>query len=151
MVDVADVEKAERLGRRRSRIMMVQALLFVSWQGLFFSGRAEDTIRTVTQVKISAWMVWAVALLVLLATGGGLVRGRKVRALLDDELTRSHRTQAYVYGFWAAMGSALGLYAISLFEPVSARETIHIILSAGIGTALLLFAALDWRSQRMTG
>lgn len=149
-MDAADVEKAEKLGRRRARVMMVQALLFVSWQGLFFSGVAQDPERVVNQVKISAWMVWAVALLVLLATGGGLIRGRKVRALLEDELTRSHRTRAYVYGFWAAMGSALGLYAVNLFEPVSARETIHIVLSAGIGTALILFAALDWRSQRAT-
>lgn len=146
-MDAADVEKAEKLGRRRSRVMLVQALLFVSWQGLFFSGHAEEPVRTVTEVKISAWMVWAILLLVLLATGGGLIRGRKVRALLDDELTRAHRTRAYVYGFWVAMGSALGLYAIGLVEPMSAREAIHIILSAGIGTGLLLFSLLDRRSR----
>jgi hypothetical protein len=147
-MDAADVEKAEKLGRRRARVMMVQAIFFLSWQGLFISGGVEDPGRLVNQVKISAWMVWAVALLVLLATGGGLIRGRKVRALLEDELTRSHRTRAYVYGFWAAMGSAIGLYAVSLFEPVSARETIHIVLSAGIGAALIVFATLDRLSRR---
>lgn len=146
-MDANDVEKADRLGRRRSRVMAVQAVLFVSWQGLFFSGGAEDPVRTVSEVRISAWMIWAVLLLVLLATGGGLVRGRKYRALLDDELTRSHRTRAYVGGFWASMAAALGLYAVSLFEAVTAREAIHIILSAGIGTGLILFSVLDRRSR----
>ena len=149
-MDAADVEKAERLGRRRSRVMAVQAALFVGWQGLFLSKLADDKVRIVSSVKISAWMVWAVALLVLLATGGGLLRWRKYRSLLDDELTRANRTKAYVYGFWAAMVSALAFYALSLFEPLTARDAIHGILSAGIGTGLVLFSLLD-RRGRMAG
>ena len=148
-MDAQDVEMAEKLGRRRSRLMAVQAMLFVSWQGLFLSGNADDKIRTVSQVKVSAWMVWAILLLVLLATGGGVVRWRKYRSLLEDEFTRANRTQAYVYGFWGTMGSAIGLYAVNLFEPVTVREAIHIILSAGIGTGLITFALLE-RRHRMS-
>jgi hypothetical protein len=81
----------------------------------------------------------------LLATGGNLLRGRKVRALLNDEFTRRNRTQAYVAGFWAAAITAIGLYLIDLFDVVTAREAIHYILSAAIASALITFAARERR------
>jgi hypothetical protein len=148
MTDTADVERAERLGRRRARIFAVQAIIFISWQGLFFSRAAEVPMRSVDAVKISAWFVWVLALLLLLATGGNLLRGRKVRALLNDEFTRRNRTQAYVAGFWAAAISAIGLYLIDLFDVVTTREAIHAILSAAIASALITFAARERRGQR---
>jgi hypothetical protein len=148
MTDTADVERAERLGRRRARIFAVQAIVFISWQGLFFSRPVEAPMRAVDSVKISAWFVWVLALLFLLATGGNLWRGRKVRALLNDEFTRRNRLQAYVAGFWAAAISAIGLYLIGLFDAVTAREAIHFILSAAIASALITFAAREYRGLR---
>ena len=145
MTDIADVERAERLGRRRARLFAVQAILFIGWQGSFFSRSAESSMRTVDSVKISAWFVWALVLLLLLATGGSLFRGRKVRALLNDELTRRNRAQAYVAGFWAAAISAIGLYLVDLFEAVASRDAIHFILSAAIASALITFAVRERR------
>jgi hypothetical protein len=150
MTETEDVEKAERLGRRRARIFAVQAIIFISWQGLFFSRPPEGPMRAVETVKLSAWFVWVLVLLVLLATGGNLLRGRKVRALLNDEFTRRNRTQAYVAGFWAAAISAIGLYLIDLFDVVTTREAIHAILSAAIASALITFAARERRSLRET-
>lgn len=150
MVDVADVEKAERLGRQRAGIFAVQAVIFLSWQTLFVTGHVGDRVRTVDEVKISAWLVVAMLLLLLLATGGMLIRGRKVRGLLNDELTRSHRSQACVLGFWAAMGTAIALYVVDMFDPVSARDVIHIIMSFAIGTGLMAFSILERRSLRET-
>src|SRR3954463_5759826 len=103
MADVADVERAERLGRQRARIFAVQAVLFLSWQGLYFGVHAADRLRTVQQGKIAPWLVTAVPLRFLLATGGMLLGGRRVRGLLNAELPRSHRARACVMGFWAAM------------------------------------------------
>jgi hypothetical protein len=148
MTDTADVERAERLGRRRARIFAVQSIIFISWQGLFFARAPEAPMRSVDAVKISAWFVWVLVLLLLLATGGNLLRGRKVRALLNDEFTRRNRTQAYVAGFWAAAISAIGLYLIDLFDAVTAREAIHCILSAAIASALITFAARERRGLR---
>lgn len=146
-MDASDVAKADKLARRRARVMAVQAVFFISWQALFVTGQVESSGRAVDHFRISAWLVWSIVLLVLLATGGGLVLGRKVRPLLEDELTRSHRARAYAWGFWAAMASAIGLYAVDMVEPVTAREAIHILVSAGIGVALLTFSILDRRSQ----
>jgi hypothetical protein len=147
MVDIADVEKAERLGRQRARIFAVQAVLFLGWQALFFGGQAGDPVRAVNQFKISAWLVTAILLLFLLASGGMLIRGRKVRGLLNDELTRAHRSRACVIGFWAAMAAGIALYVIGMFEPVGARDTIHLIMSAAIGAGLMTFSILERRSR----
>lgn len=141
----ADVEKAARLGRTRARLFMVQGALFLGWQGFYLQGGVDD-YRTVTTVKISAWLVWAAMLLILLATGGMLLRGRKVRHLLFDELTRQHRSAAFAYGFWAAALSCIGLYFLTMFEPVAGREAIHIVLSCSIAAALMRFALLERRS-----
>lgn len=146
MSNTSDVERAERISRSRARLFAAQALLFITWQGLFFSEPVEETMRTVSIVKLSAWVVWVLALLMLLATGGGFLRSKSIRRLLNDELTRANRARAYAAGFWAAMASALGLFVLNLFEAVSAREAIHTILSAAIAAAFITFAVRERRS-----
>ena len=145
MTDIRDIEKAERIGRMRARLFAAQAILFASWQGLYF-GVMDDRMRLVDSVKIWTWLVWVVALLLLLATGGGFLRSRNVRALLNDELTRANRAQAYVAGFWAAMIAAVGFFVIDLFDPVRAREAIHAIVSAAIASAFITFAIRERRN-----
>jgi hypothetical protein len=147
MTDIRDIEKAERMGRGRARIFALQAILFIGWQGLFFVGETDDRMRAVDTVKISAWFVWVIVLLALLATGGGLMRSKAVRSLLNDELTRANRAQAYVAGFWAAMICAIGVYIMDMFDPVTAREAVHIILSAAIASAFITFAARERRAR----
>jgi hypothetical protein len=146
MTETSDVERAERIGRRRARLFAAQAVLFLSWQAVHFSALVQAPTRNVEAVKLSAWFVWVLALLLMLATGGGLLRHRGLRDLLNDELTRKNRTAAYVMGFWTAVGACIGLYVVGMFEPVSGREAVHIALSAAIAAALLTFALRERRS-----
>ncbi|HMJ92914.1 MAG TPA: hypothetical protein VK472_02310 [Allosphingosinicella sp.] len=148
MTDIRDIEKAEKLGRSRARKFAVQGVIFAGWQGFYFGGAMADQVRTVDSVKIGAWLVWVLVLLALLATGGGFMRSRSVRALLNDELTRANRTLAYVAGFWGAMAAGIGCYLVNLFEPVSTRQAIHAIVSIAIAAALITFAL---RERRIAG
>lgn len=143
----SDVETADRLSRRRARLLPVMAILFLSGQAIFAIG-PDDPARTVDQAKVAAWLAWAVALLVLLAVRGGAFRGRKVRALMDDEATRAHRDRAYAVGFWLAVSSAIAIYALTAFDRVMPREAIHIIVTAAIAGALLTFGFLEHRAHR---
>ena len=143
--DVSDVEAADRISRRRSRLFLVQAVLFIAWQANFFMGFAAEPMRTVDTVKVSAWFVWVLALLLLLATGGGLLRRPDLRALLNDEFTRANRAKACIAGFWAAMASGILIYFIDLFEPVDAREAMHLLFSITIAVALITFAVRERR------
>lgn len=142
----SDTETADRLGRRRARVTIVMAIYFIAGQALYLSNRPHDPMRLVDQVKLSAWLVWAVALMALLAAGGGWLRTRSVRALLNDEVAQANRATAFMWGFWAAMLIAITLYFTTLFAPLDAREAIHVILTAGVGTALLRFGMLERRA-----
>jgi hypothetical protein len=84
----------------------------------------------------------------LLATGGGVFRSKAIRALMDDEATRAHRGRAYAVGFWVAIGTSVGIYALTAFDRVMPREAIHIIVTAALAGALLTFGALERRAHR---
>lgn len=140
-------EQAERLSRRRARALPVLGIVFLAQQASFLS-IPEHSARPVDHVKIGAWLVLTIVLLAGLATGGAWFRGRQVRELVNDESTRVHRQTAYTYGFWAAMGTAIGIYLVDMFEPVSGRDAVHIIVTAAIATALLNFGMLERRALR---
>jgi len=140
-------EDAERLSRRRARALPALGVIFLAQQASFLSMPAEAS-RPVDHVKISAWLLLTIALLAGLATGGAWFRPRAVRELVNDESTRAHRQMGYVYGFWAAMGTALGLYVVNMFEPVSGRDAVHIIVTIAVATALLNFGMLERRALR---
>jgi hypothetical protein len=140
-------EQAERLSKKRSRMLFVLAVVFLSQQVTYFSGR-HDLASPVGHVKIAAWLVLSIVLLLMLATGGGWFRSAEVRALLNDETTRDHRRAGFVGGFWAACLTAIAIYAVDLFEPVSGRDTVHIILTIAIAAAMLTFGRLERRAHR---
>jgi hypothetical protein len=140
-------EEAERLSMRRARALPALGIIFLAQQASFLS-MPEHAVRPVDHLKVSAWLVLTIVLLAGLATGGGWFRSRAVRDLLNDESTRAHRQTGYVYGFWAAMGTALGIYIVNMFEPVSGRDAVHIIITAAVATALLNFGMLERRALR---
>jgi hypothetical protein len=140
-------ERAERLSKRRARALPVLGIVFLAQQASFLS-MPEQSTRPVDHLKIGAWLVLTIVLLAGLATGGAWFRPRAVRDLVNDESTRVHRQVAYVYGFWAAMGTALGLYVVNMFEPVSGRDAVHIIVTVAVATALLNFGMLERRALR---
>jgi len=141
-----DIETADRLARMRAKLLPALAVIFIAQQGAHFMAGAEDGTRTVDLVRIGAWLFLSAILLVLLVTGGALFRRRNVRALLDDDVTRANRAQALRLGFIATMIGGIVLYVITLFEPVSGREAIHLLMTIGIAGALIRFGHLERRA-----
>jgi hypothetical protein len=144
----SNVEIADRLSRRRARMMPMFAIIFLTQQFSYLSGRVEEGTRTVDHVRIAAWLVLSIVLLLALTTGGFWRRSKEVRALLDDDVTRANRVDALRVGFLATMAAGIVLYFITLFEAMGARDAIHILMSVGIVTALLRFAYLERRAHR---
>jgi hypothetical protein len=142
-------DQIERLQRRRTRLTTVQAILFVFWQSNFFLIPHEfGTDRSVDRVKLVIYLIWAALLLVFIATGGNWWESRAVRAVLNDETTVLHRHRAMGIGFLVAIIIALGCEAASLVMAIPARAGVHVIMTAGIGSALFAFAALERGAQR---
>lgn len=141
------VETADRLSRRRARMMMPLALMFLLQQAAFFSNPPDH--RTVSLVRLGGWTALALVILAGLATGGFWLRPKAVRELLEDEITRAHRAQALSLGFTLAMLTGVALFVLQVFVPVDAPEAIHLILSMGIGAALVRFSILERRAHEL--
>jgi hypothetical protein len=148
MASSSDIETADRLTRRRARTLPVLAIIFISQQASYFAGEVEGGDRPVDHVKIGAWLVLSVLLLLALTTGGFWFRSREVRNLMNDEVTRANRAEALRIGFLVSMAGGIGLYVVSLFESVAGREAIHIMMTMGIAAALLRFGILERRALR---
>ena len=148
MISSSDIETADRLARMRARMVLALAIIFITQQASYLAARVEEGARTVDHVKIGAWLVLSIVLLLLLATGGAWLRSRNVRALMEDEVTRANRAEAFRLGFLATMVAGILLYTITLFEPVAGRDAIHILMSIGLVTALVRFGMLERRAFR---
>jgi fucose 4-O-acetylase-like acetyltransferase len=142
----ANAETAERLNRRRARMLPVLALFVLIQQAAFFS--SGDRLRTVDLVRNSGWIMLVAVILAGLVTGGFWFRSREVRQLMNDEVTVANRGSAVTWGFTMAIVAAIVLFAIESFTPdgASSREVIHIITSAGLVTALLRWGFLERRA-----
>jgi len=139
-------EQAERLSRKRARMWPILGIIFLTQQAIYFA--QTDTERAVDVVRISAWLLLSVVLLLALATGGGWIYSREVRERANDDVTRANRDQAFRIGFFASMIGCIALFFLSLFEPMSGREAVHIVLTIGIAAALLRMGFRERRAQR---
>lgn len=141
-------EQAEFLSKRRARLLPALAAIFLAQQASYFSTPVTAAPRPVDTVKISAWLVLSIVLLAALATKGFWAHSSEVRNLIDDENTRANRHHAMQSGFLFAMGAGVCVYVATMFIPVTAREAVHIIMSAGIATALVQWGFLERRAYR---
>jgi hypothetical protein len=140
-------DSAEYLSKRRARMLPALAVIFLSQQATFFSQMSGEHVSA-EKAKISAWLVLSVVLLLGLATKGFWLEPKAVRDLVDDENTRANRSDAMRWGFLFAMGSAIAVYVLTMFEVVTGREAVHLVLSFGIAAALLRWGLLEKRALR---
>lgn len=140
-------DEAERLNRRRARALPAMAVIFLAQQASYLN-MPEQSARPVDHLKIGAWLLLSIVLLAGLATNGAWFQPRAIREIINDESTRAHRQMGYVYGFWAAMLAALALYVLNMFEPLSGRDAVHVIVTIGIAAALVRFGMLERRALR---
>jgi protein-S-isoprenylcysteine O-methyltransferase Ste14 len=141
-----DIALAEKLTLRRARGMIILGIFFLVTMANTIG--VEPTLSRPQNFKVAAWIVWAAVLLVVLAIGGGLARGKTVRALMNDDSTVENRRNAMVAGFWATVIAAFALYGISYWAPVSGRDAIRLLLSAAAGVSVIRFGILELRSLR---
>ena len=149
MTDISTMEEAERLSRKRARLLPFLAIIYLTQQATFFAGDAPPGVRSVDHVKVGAWLVLSAMLVLAIATNGFWFRSKEIRGLIDDELTRANRSEAMRVGFIAAMLGGIALYVVAMLAPVSGREAVHVILSIGIGAALVRFGMLERRAHRL--
>ncbi len=145
-MSIQQMELADKLTLRRARGAIVLGILFIASMATSLKVDIGDS-RPAT-IQIAAWIVWAIALLVLVAAGGGWFRKPMVRSMMNDDSTIENRRSALVTGFWAIVLCAFILYGVSLFENITGREAIRIMLSAAVGAAAIRFGTLERRALK---
>jgi len=148
MSEISAAQRADELSQRRARMLPVLAIIYFSQQATFFSALDPVGHESARTVKIGAWLLLSAVLLAALTTKGFWFHPREVRDLIDDENTRANRLDGFRYGFIASMLATMAVYFIVPIEPVTATEAAHIILSAGLGAALIRFGFLERRAHR---
>ena len=140
-------DAAARIERRAQRILWTSGVAFLAWQVAFFTMYREPSppTRGVDIVRAAGFIAWCAALLGLVASGGGAFSRRSVRAILDDELARARRADAYRNGFWAMILIALAGYVVAHFTPINPLHLAHVGLSAGV---LVAVATVAWMGRR---
>jgi protein-S-isoprenylcysteine O-methyltransferase Ste14 len=137
---------AERLAWRRARAATALGLLFVVTLSTSFND--APPLSRPNALHLVAWLGWAIALSFFLAAAGGLWRGPRMRALLNDETTIGHRREAMTYGFWGALIAAFLSFAIGFYEPISGQQAARLVITATIAIALLRFGTLEKRALK---
>ncbi len=148
MVDRSVAERAEFLSRRRARTLPALAVIYLAQQGSYFSALQSPTHTSSYSFRISAWLILSAVLLAALVTKGFWFQPRQVRDLIDDEHTKANRLDALRIGFIFAMLAGMAVYFVDQFEPLTAAAAAHLILTFGLGSALIRFGLLERRAHR---
>ena len=86
--------------------------------------------------------------LMLMGWDGG---SRKLKRLLDDELTRAYRASAITCAFWVLLVGVAAAYLLGLWNADAAIIAMPMILWLAATTAALRFAQLHRRAEREMG
>ena len=140
------IEVADRISRKRAWGLGAAAAVFLMVQAVgarpYFPTRPEASHAPVY------WAVNAIGLLLLLPGWGGLFQSRRIRELVNDEISRNHSRTGVMVGFWLAMIAAMVLFTVPALQTLNVRETVYLIVTPSIGIALLTFAWLEFRAHR---
>lgn len=142
-----DVEFADRISRRRYIGTTAAAIAFIGTQ---FSSRPvfRDDGYAMDGIRMYLWAINALALLLLILPIGGWIWGRRVRSLVNDDISRAHAGKATIAGFWVAMTIAIAIHVLPAARDLSAREVTYLIVCPVAALVPLYFAWLEARALR---
>ena len=140
------VEIADQVSRRRAFVVAIAAIVFL---GVQLIGRPHfvDGGAIVSRTRMLTWAVNAGLLLLVLATGGGLLNSRQTRQLVNDEVAQENRKRAIIFGFWMAMTLAMAIYVLPALAGISSRDAVYLIVTPTVGFTMLDFAWLEYRAH----
>lgn len=142
-----EIEIADRIARRRVIGTVLATLAFLVAQVVARPVFRSDGYGS-SGWRAYAWPFNAGLLLLLLLPVGGYVWGRRVRALVNDEVSRNNSRTATAAAFWLAMFMGLVVYVLPPSVGLTAREAAYLVVTPASGFALLAFAWLESRALR---
>ncbi len=142
----SNVEIADRKSRKRAWVAGAAAIAFLL--NAVLRPLLLGDIAPRTYERIDWWALNAIVVLLVLATGGGVILKRDIRDLMNDEIARAHLRTSLIVGYWVAMPIALAIYFAPRLREIPARVAMYALVSASAGLALLTFSILEVRAHR---
>ena len=147
MTPTDTIELAHSISRRRVLCISLAAFGFLGVQLIVHPVFRTDGYAA-SGWRAYAWAFNAFLLLLLILPIGGAKWGPRVRALVNDEISRANAHTAARWGFWLAMVIALGIYVVGPARALTAREGAYLIVTPTTIVVLLAFAWLESRALR---
>lgn len=115
---------------------------------VFDLGVAGLQVKLATGLSLAAWLVWLSIVLLFALFAGGLWLSGPLRARLNDEGTLANWRSSLAAGFWAMMAGAIGCMIASAYTPLTAPGAVQVMVSLGVGMALMRFGGLERRALK---
>jgi len=147
MSESSQANDMEKVLRRRNRVMAVLAVVMMSLQGAVLAATEHVTLnggRAVDKVQVGAFVVFALALLRFILTGGR--RSRKYPAM-NDELVQANRASALKLGYVVTILALIGVYVAMLLTPLDVFKYIPLLITFGIVVPALRFSLLERKGE----
>lgn len=135
------IEKAERITRKRAILLLMLALILIILAVIGYS-------KAIFPSAIATWAVLALLVAANLTPLHARLRRDGLGRLMEDEVTAANRKDALVAGFWALIAATLALGLIGDTWHLDSFSGARMVMSAGLATALTVFAARELRSLR---
>lgn len=136
-------DAADRLSHKRVRILTAVMVIFATQQATI---SVVPPTRAVEMVSLLAWLFLASALLVILRTGGMLLRQPELRRLANDEVTQANRAEAIEAGFFGAMATAIALSVVAAVTATPVLIALRLVILIGLFVATFRFVQLEKRA-----
>ncbi|TMJ12888.1 MAG: hypothetical protein E6G94_12785 [Alphaproteobacteria bacterium] len=138
---MTEVERADRMSRGGVYIKALAAAVLLLNVWLQYG----DAEYSAAGPRGGSWLVLIGLWVVVLWTGGGFMLSRRLRSLLNDELSLQNRSRALAFGFYAALALAMLVYVANWYVPVATGDAMKIVSAGALSAALLCYAWLEWR------
>ncbi len=137
----SEIEKADAADRQRANIAPFLGVLVLSANQWLFFGAQE----ALSVPRLILWLASMLLVFGIVLTGGHWLMPKAFRRFADDEATRASVDRAIKRGFAAAMITAFLVFVVAPFEPLGAQRAAHLIISLGLGAALIAFGLEERR------
>jgi hypothetical protein len=142
-----DVEFADNISRRRYLATIGATVAFLGAQLVARPVLGVEGFQ-LEGFRRYLWAINALGLIALTLPIGGWIFGRRIRSLVNDEISRGHGRMATGAGLWVAILIAIAILLTPLGRRCSAAEASYLIVTPVAVIVPLYFAWLEARAHR---
>ncbi len=139
------LRQAEGAATWRRLLLIVNALSYVAWVGVFAVNVSGIHLSLPPWANIAAFAcaaVWLFSMLAILWNIRGLKRNRALAGLLDDERTVGLRGRAFQTGYWVLLFATAILYGVAGFVHLDIRLVLPALVALGVAVPNLTYVWL---------